>query len=147
MTAEKRFDIKTGKNMFCVNLNFEKTVLHLWKHDISKYHVSSFISPVCLQFTFARHSPIYTARHWGTIWTLYQCTVPSLRFHRQTMKLISHTYHYVTAVSFSCFFTTNNVRAMELHLRCSISLAANLHIKLKLDLRWARQKRHRPHTW
>lgn len=90
---------------------------------------------------------MYIARHWGFMWTSYQCIVASLRFHRQTMRLVSHTYHYVAAVNFSCFFTTNNVRDMELHLRCSISFAATLHIKLKLDLRWARQKRHRPHTW
>lgn len=36
---------------------------------------------------------------------------------------------------------------MKLHLSCSISFAATLHIRLKLDLRWALQKRHRPHTW
>lgn len=36
---------------------------------------------------------------------------------------------------------------MKLHLSCNISFAATLHIRLKLDLRWALQKRHRPHTW
>lgn len=36
---------------------------------------------------------------------------------------------------------------MKLHLSCNISFAATLQIRLKLDLRWTLQKRHRPHTW
>jgi hypothetical protein len=113
-----------------------QSIIHLRKYDISNCHVHSFISATRLWFTLVMHALIYHVNFISV-----QCFITQIPYANNE---ISSSYIPLCHCS---KFPLLLYYSLKLHLRCRISLAATLHIKLKLDLRWARQKRHRPHTW